>query len=714
MERLRTLRWAGRWRAVRRTAQLGLLVAVAITCDDPTGSGLEVRTTLNVYELLAAAQTIPIPMDEVRVELRRVSDSTDVVVDRTYPINEVLTDSGTVEIDVVLVILQDPEQFYLRLEVIGNNRVWYEVDGIVSASAQIRTPDMLPTPTYVGLGANADSVRMSLVDTTITGGDSVFVQGMVYEGDSIVFGAPVSFASSDSTAVLARQLGVDQAWLAAATDRTGNVTITAYAPRRADSVSTTRTLGFYAPATQIERVSGDGQIIATPGTDAANPLVVRVRDGAGQPFAMGYPVTFSVANGPSGTSVNPTTVTTDASGLAQTTLTAGSAPGPISVQAAGQGLAGSPVTFNASVAGAGQATMMVFAGDGQVGPAGVVLPINPAVRVLDAGGAPSAGVSVIFAVTQGNGNTTGAGAVTDGAGIAAVGSWTLDQATGTNALTATSTGLPDVVFFATGTAGAPTQIVKVSGDSQTANTGVALPSQLVAAVQDQFGNGVGGVTVNWAASDGSVSPLSSITDGLGQAATSWTLGANLLNPNATASALSLQPAVFSATTIFPPGTILLSLVGTNRIPVGGAANLDITLTTPAPAGGVTVSLVSANQSVVQVQSPGSVFIAQGATAGTIGLDGIAGGTTTVTASATGYTDKVLAVDVSVQVLSLPATLNVAFGGTSSIPVQISTAAAAGGELVTLVSDDPAVVSVQTPTVTIPQGQTTANGTVQGA
>ena len=66
-------------------------------------------------------------MDEVRVELRRVSDSSVVVFDDRFPINDVLTDSGTVEIEITLVILQDPESFYLHLEVIGTGQVWYEV-----------------------------------------------------------------------------------------------------------------------------------------------------------------------------------------------------------------------------------------------------------------------------------------------------------------------------------------------------------------------------------------------------------------------------------------------------------------------------------------------------------------------------------------------------------------------------------------------------------
>ena len=155
------------------------------------------RSTLNLQDLVAAAQTIPIPLDSVRVELRRVSDENAIVFEETFPVDQVLT-GNTVDIEIAIVILTDPEEFLLHLEILGNGFVWYEVIGTVTASARDVPPSQLPPPTYVGPGANADSVRMTLMDTTLAGGDSVLVSGTVYESNAVVPGAPVSFTSSNT------------------------------------------------------------------------------------------------------------------------------------------------------------------------------------------------------------------------------------------------------------------------------------------------------------------------------------------------------------------------------------------------------------------------------------------------------------------------------------------------------------------------------------
>lgn len=62
----------------------------------------------------------------------------------------------------------------------------------------------------------------------------------------------------------------------------------------------------------------------------------------------------------------------------------------------------------------------------------------------------------------------------------------------------------------------------------------------------------------------------------------------------------------------------------------------ITLSPPAPQGGLTVAL-SANPSGQVSFNPGSVSIPQGTTAGTFTVTGVGLGSTTLTASASGYT-----------------------------------------------------------------------------
>jgi len=93
--------------------------------------------------------------------------------------------------------------------------------------------------------------------------------------------------------------------------------------------------------------------------------------------------------------------------------------------------------------------LAIQAGDSQFALVGRPVPINPAVRVVDESGKEVQGVEVTFTVTSGGGTATGTTAVSDSAGIATVGSWTLGPALGKNTMTATvSQDVPPIVFGA--------------------------------------------------------------------------------------------------------------------------------------------------------------------------------------------------------------------------------------------------------------------------
>jgi adhesin/invasin len=664
---------------------------------------------------MAAAQGSPIPVDTFLVELRRFADSVLVVSDTVDADSVgVSADADSVVLDVLVPLESDAEQFYLYLAVIGEGTVWLEVRGVVTATVgePTATPELVPT--FVGPGSDATNVIISLSDTTITGGDSVLVTGTVFRDQAVIDGAPVKFASSDETIVASpRQVGRNQAWLIAPAALTDSVTVIATAITAGDPLTDSGTLRFFARPNAIVLLSGNNQNM-DPGAAAANALEVQVLDAAGDPFGRGYQVVFRVTAGPSGTVVVPETTVTNAVGIAQTTLTAGDAAGVIQVSAEAQGLTGSPVLFAASVADlTGPASIAVVNGDGQSATVATAVTVAPSAIVTDLLGAPVPGVEVVFAVASGGGTASGTVDTTDAGGVATVGSWTLGQSAGTNSLTATVSGLQPLTFTATGTPDAPATLTLISGDNQTADGGTTLPAPLVVEAQDRYGNPVPNTTVVWSVSHGSASPTSGPTDATGRAQTSWTLGTAAQTQTSTATVSGLTPVVFTATATFQNPTILLNLVGANRIPVGGTADLAVTLSSAAPVGGVTVTITADNAGIVSVQSPGTVFIAEGATSSVLGLDGASAGTTTVRANATGYVEGTLSVEVSPLVLSLPTTLNVPFGGTASIPVQISTPAPVGGEVVSLVSSDPGLVSVLTPTVTIPEGLQTANGTVSG-
>lgn len=98
------------------------------------------------------------------------------------------------------------------------------------------------------------------------------------------------------------------------------------------------------------------------------------------------------------------------------------------------------------------AELTLEAGDSQFATVGRPVPEPPAVRVVDESGKEVGGVTVTFAVTSGGGSATGTVAVSDTAGIARVGSWTLGPQLGTQTMTATVSDDLEVdpfVFIAT-------------------------------------------------------------------------------------------------------------------------------------------------------------------------------------------------------------------------------------------------------------------------
>src|SRR5439155_112805 len=159
-------------------------------------------------------------------------------------------------------------------------------------------------------------------------------------------------------------------------------------------------------------------------------LSVRVADQFNNPIA-GVTVTWTPGSG----SVDPTTSTSNANGIAATTWTLGTRAGTQTVQATA---AGSPVNFSATATAGTAATLAPNSATSQTAPAGSAVSTPPSVIVKDANGNPVAGVAVTFAVAPGNGTITGGSQTTNASGVATVGSWTLSPTAGQNTLTATS------------------------------------------------------------------------------------------------------------------------------------------------------------------------------------------------------------------------------------------------------------------------------------
>jgi adhesin/invasin len=97
-----------------------------------------------------------------------------------------------------------------------------------------------------------------------------------------------------------------------------------------------------AEAATLAKAGGDGQSGETS-SQLPLPVAARVTDQFGNPVP-GTPVNWSAT----GAAVSAPTAASDAAGLSEVTVTLGATAGPITIVAASDGLAASPLTFNAT------------------------------------------------------------------------------------------------------------------------------------------------------------------------------------------------------------------------------------------------------------------------------------------------------------------------------------------------------------------------------
>jgi adhesin/invasin len=162
--------------------------------------------------------------------------------------------------------------------------------------------------------------------------------------------------------------------------------------------------------------------------------------------------------------------------------------------------------------------------NGQTALVGTALLQPVAVHVMDQNGGVVAGATVTWTVLNGAGTTSAATSVTDATGTATV-VWTIDTIARVDSMTASIQSGASTTLFATGTAGAATSAMKVSGDSQTV-TSDSTSAPLVVKVVDRYGNPVAGVAVAWVVTGGgTLSAASTNTDATGTAKVTLTLGA---------------------------------------------------------------------------------------------------------------------------------------------------------------------------------------------
>jgi plastocyanin len=248
-------------------------------------------------------------------------------------------------------------------------------------------------------------------------------------------------------------------------------------------------------------------------------------------------------------------------------------------------------------------------GDAQSGTVGQPLALPLRVVVTEAGVA-SAGVTVAWSTTAAGGSADPASAVTDANGIAAS-AWTLGTVSGSQTARATLSGASGspVTFTATAAPAAATSLAKAGGDNQNGQVGAQLAAAVQARVADQFGNGVPGVAVLWAAVGGSVSAGSVPTDGAGVSAVNVTLG-NTAGPvtiTATAAGLTGSPLTFNATAAAasPVPTTAAVVVGNILFASNRNMTTNPAVDTVAVGGTVTWTWTNTGATSHSVESTGS-------------------------------------------------------------------------------------------------------------
>jgi hypothetical protein len=108
------------------------------------------------------------------------------------------------------------------------------------------------------------------------------------------------------------------------------------------------------------------------------------------------------------------------------------------------------------------ASLRALVGDRQIAAPGAALPVNARVAVLDARGRPVAGVAIACAVEAGGGSVEPSPTLTDDAGVASCGRWTLGAARGENVLVVTAGTAGPVRFLAAAAQGSPDLSVALS------------------------------------------------------------------------------------------------------------------------------------------------------------------------------------------------------------------------------------------------------------
>ncbi len=576
-------------------------------------------------------------------------------------------------------------------------------------------PPPQPTPitlTYTGPGASATGVQILPDTIRLEAGAPFTFTATAKDGQgATVANAPVLFFALDSsraalggigagTGLTLPSRGIARVRVALAAGSAADTGVIVIAPK---------------PAT-LSRV-GTGTITGTAGSTLGDSVVVRLLATDGLPIS-GATINVAITGG--GTT-NDSSLVTNADGrvAVRWTLSAlvGATAQALRFTSAGVTDLNLAANVTASLL---PASRLVITQQPTTAVSGEVFATPVVVQARDSTGAVATNFSsnVLLNVIELplNGSILGPNGISAVNGIATFPSLTPSKV-GSYRFTASAFGLtPDTSDAIVVSAGAPAAIAAQSGSGQSANVGTALALPIVVRVADAADNPVPNRVVTFAVASGGGTLAGTVdtTDAAGLASLgSWTLGTTAGAQSITATVAGVAPVTITATGIALAPVINLSIIASNVIGFQRTGQLAVELGQPAPVNGLVVTVISDSAQYLTVGPPSSVTIAAGDTLATIDVTGVAVGVARVRATAAGWDPDTLNVPVSLNLISLPPTLNAPLDGPASLPVQLSTPAPAGGVGVTLTVTSPSIASVSPNPVVVLSGASTQNGTVQG-
>lgn len=440
----------------------------------------------------------------------------------------------------------------------------------------------------------------------------------------------------------------------------------------------------------------------TAGVSGGN-IVVQARDGSNNvATGFGQSVTVAIATGPSGATILGTPTVTASLGVATFTNIRFDKAGSYTLSFSSSGVPSVISTsFTVSAAAASQ---LVYTTPPSNATAGTVIAPPVVVQARDAFGNDASSFTGTVALSLSTNPTSatlsGTLSAAAAAGVATFSNLRIRTAGSGYVLTSASSGVTSAVSPAFNITAAPASVlVSIAGDAQTGSAGGALATALQVAVRDSAGNGVSGVTVNFATtSGGSLAPASASTNAQGLASSTWTLGNTPGAQTATASSTGLtgSPLTFNATAV-----------------IGAPALLAITT---QPAGAVS-SVLFTTQPVVEIRDAAGNRVTSATNAVTVAIASGTGGTlsgNTLTVNAVGgvatfaglaitgsgahtltFTSGVLMTSVSVSVAAPPnvrllvgaaPTASVTAGQQITLPLQLDMSGAAGRNVASITFD----------------------------